>query len=269
MLLVDSGRFAYSGDDLSATLHVAYARNASAHNTLTIDGCDQLPEPAVAKAPLPAGSVSLSPAVDVAFSSMSAYDTSCLIGTATHSRAVHFARAAGAGGGAADDGDYFVVVDVLHSDRARSVQAHWHSHPNASAFELNSTTGVARVGGARWSGKPLPPQVCVIPATGATTGWVEGVTAPRGELPPNPYQGWYSAAYDDAQPASTLVYAGQTSAGGAEGMGVWAWLLVPSAEPRDCDVDSARVLAANATHVTVAVSIAGQLEVTLEVRYAM
>jgi len=267
MLLVDSGRFAYDGTDLPAILHVAYARNASAHNTLTVDGCDQAPEPAVAAAPLPADAVTLSPAFDEAFASMANYDKGCLVGAATHSRAVRFVRAAGAGGGAPDDGDYLVVVDVLASDRARSVQAHWHTHPHASAVELSNATGVARVGGARWEGEPSPAQVCLVPATGgATAGWA-GASVARGVKPPaGPYQGWYSASYDDAQPASALVYAG--AAGGAGGAGVWAWLLVPSAAARDCAADAARVLAANATHVVVGVTLAGQAEARLEIRWA-
>ena len=264
MLLVDSGRFAYDGTDLPAILHVAYARNASAHNTLTVDGCDQAAEPAVASAPLPAGAVTLSAPFDEAFASMANYDKSCLAGAATHSRAVRFVRAAGAGGGAPDDGDYIVVVDVLASDRPRSVQARWHSHPSASAFELDNATGVARVGGARWEGEPAPAQVCVIPATGATAGWAS-VGVARGVAPPAaPYQGWYSASYDDAQPASTLVYGGEVE-GGA---GVWAWLLVPSAAARDCAGDGLRVLAANATHVAVGVSLSGQSEASLEIRFA-
>jgi hypothetical protein len=73
MLLIDSGRFAYQvggwvgalsymltdagglgtgtdcgpmqGTDLSATLHREYAAYTRAHNTWTIDGCDQLPLP--------------------------------------------------------------------------------------------------------------------------------------------------------------------------------------------------------------------------------
>ena len=266
MLLVDSGRFAYDGTDLPAILHVAYARNASAHNTLTVDGCDQAAEPAVATAPLPAGAVTLSPAFDEAFASMSNYDSGCLAGAATHSRAVRFVRSAGAGGGAPEDGDFIVVVDALASDRARSVQAHWHSHPNASAFEVNASTGVARVGGARWAGEPLPAQVCVVPATSraGSPSWAS-VRVARGDKPPGaPYQGWFSASYDDAQPASTLVYSGD-AAGGA---GVWAWLLVPSAAARECGGDGARLVSSNATHAVVGVTLAGKTEALLEIRFA-
>ena len=266
MLLVDSGRFAYSGNDTSARLHIAYARNATAHNTLTLDGCDQLPEPAVASAPLPADAVVFTPDADAAFASMDVFDGDCLVGAATHSRGVYFARAAAAAaGGDSADGDFIVVVDVVLSPaRPRSVQAHWHSHPNASAFALNASSGAALVGGARWSGEPLPAQACLLPATGASAGW-QRVSVHAGDLPPAAYQGWYSHAYDDATPARTLVYEGSTGALGDTG--VWAWLIVPSGAPRDCALDGARVLAANGSHVRVAVDVGGQPEREVAVRY--
>ena len=274
MLLVDSGRFAYSGDDLPAQLHVAYARNASAHSTLTVDGCDQLPQPAVAAAPLDGRSYALAPGADEAFGDMDRWDAGCLAGAATHRRAVRFVRGAGAGGGDPDDGDFLVVVDVLDSDGApRSVQARWHAHPNASAVELNATTGVARVGGAHWAGEPRPAQACVIPATpaggggaNATSGGWAAVSVVRGATAP--FQGWYSASYDDALPASTLVYAAATPAGGAAA-GVWAWLIVPSGSPRDCAGDAAAIAAVNATHVTVTVALAGRPAARLDVRYRL
>ena len=269
MLLVDSGRFAYSGTDLPAVLHTHYARNASAHNTLTIDGCDQLPQPALASAPLPPGAVAFTPAADSAFAAMALYDPACLAGPAQHSRAVHFARSAGAGGGAPEDGDFVLVVDVVASDRARTVQARWHTHPNASVVEVNATSGVARVGGARWSGEPLPAQACVVPATGGA-GW-SGVAQVRGAAPPAAaYGGWFSASYDDASPATALVYEGSVRGGGAgAGAGVWAWLIVPSAAARACDQDLARVTAANATHVTVQVQLQQQAPMDLTVRFAL
>ena len=267
MLLVDSGRFAYSGNDLSATLHVAYARNASAHNTLTIGGCDQRAEPAVATAPLPAGAVVLSPAFDAACASMALYDTACLAGAAEHSRGVRLERGAGAGGDAREDGDFLLVVDVVQSDVARSVEARWHTHPNASVVEVNATSLVARVGGAQWSGQPLPAQACVVPASGGT-GWA-GVATARGALPPAPYAGWFSSSYDDASPATALEYRGSVAGGSGAGRGVWAWLIVPSAAPRGCSADLARVAGANLTHVTVEVELQGQAPRLIDVRFTL
>ena len=99
MLLVDAGRFAYVGSDLSGVLRREYQKYARAHNTLIFDGCDQLPVPAVATAPVPPGAVRLAPSADAAYGSFSAYDPACLGagGGATHTRGVWYQRAAGGG----------------------------------------------------------------------------------------------------------------------------------------------------------------------------
>lgn len=85
-------------------------------------------------------------------------------GTATHTRAVHFQRSAAQAAGlrdaaAGDDGDWIVVVDVLSSDRPRSVQLTWHAHPNSTGIAFNATTGAAVVGGVQGStGQPTQAQ---------------------------------------------------------------------------------------------------------------
>lgn len=274
MLLVDSGRFAYSGTDLSALLHVRYARNASAHNTFTIGGCDQLPVPPIAASPLPPSAITLTPAYDAAFASMGNFDPVCLGGkgaNVSHSRGVHFQRSPSS----SSSSPFILVVDVVTSDTPRAVEAHWHTHPNASALDVNSTSGVARVGGARWSGEPLPAQLCLTPAQGGSSGgggsgWEGGVRVAKGEQPPQDpnYQGWFSASYDDAQPASTLVYTGSVLGGGEGGEGVWGWLIHTSPTPTpSCSGDSARVMGHNGTHVDLVVSVSGGQEETFSVRY--
>ena len=101
---------------------------------------------------------------------------------------------------------------------------------------------------------------------GDGSGW-ERVSVARGDKPPtHPYGGWYSAQYDDASPAATLVYEGHM-AGGASGAGVWAWLLVPTTSARECDADTARIVSANASHVTVSARVAGGGAVEHVVRY--
>jgi hypothetical protein len=52
MLLVDSGRFAYQGNDLAVTLNREYERETHAHNTLTIDCKEQSATPAVTTTPV-------------------------------------------------------------------------------------------------------------------------------------------------------------------------------------------------------------------------
>jgi hypothetical protein len=261
MLLVDSGRFAYSGTDRSATLHVEYARNASAHNTLTFDGCDQLPAPAVADAPLPNASVSLSTARDSAFGSMSAYDPACLAGAATHTRGVVYTR--GAAGGDAD-GDFFVVVDGVASDRARDVQAFWHAHPNATGgIAIDAATLAATVGGADIAGRPAAAQACVVPARAAAgvagaAAWaraavVAGVV--RDDATGARWQGWYSASYDDSAPAPTAIYSARVAGGAAPT--AFGWLIVPTAGRAPCAAHDAVIVAVAPGAVVVSVSVAG------------
>jgi len=250
MLLVDSGRFAYQGDDLSNVLHTQYGPYAFAHNTLTIDGADQLPQPAVASAPIPASSFSLSLAADSAFGSMSLWDAS-LKGAATHTRGVYYQRAAG---GAGADGDFLVVVDALASDRPRSVEATWHAHPNATGVAIGGGL-VAVVGGVEThSGQPTSAQACVIPAGGALAASWSSATIVKGVMKnaTSHYQGWYSQEYDDAWPAPTLVY----EAAGVPDGAVFAWLIVPTSARGAC-ADSAEVVAATKQAVTVSVTVAG------------
>ena len=163
MLLVDSGRFAYQGTDLSNVLHTQYGPFAFAHNTLTIDGADQLPLPAIAAAPIAPSSYSFTPAADWAFGSMSLWGG--LAGNATHTRAVYYQRPPSA----AADGDFLVVVDVITSDRPRAVQATWHAHPNSTGVAVVGGAGLAAVVGGveTHSGRPVNAQACVIPASGA------------------------------------------------------------------------------------------------------
>ena len=114
MLLVDSGKFAYAGTDLSNTLHTQYARFTIAHNTLTFDGCDQKAEPPLATAPVPSSSVVFQPAMDSALGSMDLWDG--LNGTAQHSRGLIYVRAPDG----QSEGDFVCVVDHILSSKVRS-----------------------------------------------------------------------------------------------------------------------------------------------------
>jgi hypothetical protein len=246
MLLADSGRFAYQGTDLSAQLHREYASFARAHNTLTIDGADQLPTPAVATAPVPAGSVVFVPDHDTAYGNMSAYDG--LAGTATHTRGVYYQRAAAPT--AEGDGDWLVVVDMLTSDRPRTLQATWHGHPNATDVSVDAATGVAVMGGVhRATGVPTTAQACVIPASGAATFRWENASLVRGvtQAPGVAWQGWYSQDYDDAWAAPTFVYEASVQA-----QAVTAWLIIPTATRGPCDATIAVIsVGAGAVEVSV------------------
>ena len=232
MLLVDSGRFAYSGTDLSAVLHRGYASNTSAHNTLLIDGCDQQAAPAVATAPLSNSTWSFTPEADTVQGSMSLYDG--LKGAATHTRAVYYRR-----GLEADDDDWVVVVDVVSSTVTRNVTSTWHAHPNATGVAVDDASGVGVVGGVHGAtGTPTQAQVCVVPSS----PW-GNVSIVRGQMEDRKagikYQGWYSQTYDDAWAASVLVY---TAVGVGPGESLFVWLLVPSSARKSCAGTSVTVV---------------------------
>ena len=253
MLLVDSGRFAYAGSDLSNTLHTQYGPYAFAHNTLTLDGADQLPKPPTADAPIPSASFSLSPAADWAYGAM-AYWNASLRGNATHTRGVYYQRPPSPGA----EGDFLLVADLVTGDRARAVEATWHAHPNATGCAIGPAPGYAGVvGGADTrSGCATGAQACIVPATGALAGaWgsarvVRGVL--KGAAPGQHYQGWYSQDYDDAWPADVLVYSAAAVPSGS----VFVWLIVPQGARGACS-DAAEVLSVGAAGVAVRATVGG------------
>ena len=253
MLLADSGRFAYAGTDLSATLHVEYGRNASAHNTLVLDACDQLPLPAVNTEPISINSYRLSQNNDTVFGSMSLYDN--LVGKATHTRGVYFERGAW---GSAPDGDFAVVIDSIDSGgKDRTVMATWHTHPNATVV-LDPITLIGKVTGVDAStGQLTEAQVCVIPAKNNV--WSSS-TIIRGQYQNKTngllWQGWYSQSYDDAWEASTLVYNGVVPADSKSSQ-PFGWLLLPSNQSLDCGSSSIDVLSVQGNVVSVSVMLPG------------
>jgi Heparinase II/III N-terminus/Heparinase II/III-like protein len=255
MLLADSGRFAYAGTDLSNTLHTQYAAYTHAHNSLTFDGCDQLPNPAVATAPISSDNWSFSPAVDTAFGTMSFYKG--LQGSVNHTRAIHYQRALVGNPLPEADGDWLVVVDVVESDRPRFVEAYWHTHPNASVSVDGK--GNAIVSGAYvLSGVPSEAQVCLYSAPGNSfaSSWNSSVVI-RGQYQNattnSMWQGWYSQSYDDAWPAGTLQYDAQMVVNNA----YFVWLIVPLSQSQAC-TDSVQVTGLSSTGVNVQVTVNGQ-----------
>ena len=262
MLLVDSGRFAYVGTDLSGVLRHEYQKFARAHNTLTFDGCDQLPLPAVATQPLSPDTVRLSKGGDAAWGSMSAYDTACLKGTVTHTRGVWYERAATAEG----EGDFLVVVDGVTSDRGRVVEAFWHAHPNGT-ITLDGDTLTATVGGATYAFVPTTAQACVVPAAAGASGaavWSQASVIKgqvRNDTLSHVWQGWFSATYDHAYAAPVAVYSAHADAGRT----AYAWLVVPTATRVSCATHTAEVVSVLRTAVVVAVTVAGGARVNITV----
>lgn len=260
MLLIDSGRFAYSGNDLSNTLHENYARYTRAHNTISIDGKTQQAAPALAAAPRPNSSWSFEPARDWVIGSMDKYDG--IQGSARHSRSVWHQRGGGAGAG------WLAVVDVISSDRPREVQATWHCHPNASVDTSEALVSIVEGVRAK-TGQPTSAQIAVITATGKAASQWDTRQVVRGQMRNETadYQGWMSATYSDAWPASTLVFNRSMPTG--QKTAVFGWLLLPSQKTgrKGSQVDASFAIDSyNGTHAGATVTIGTQrTKVTLPV----
>lgn len=240
MLLVDSGRFAYSGNTLSHTLQAEYAHMTHAHNTLTIDGKSQQAAPKKATEPIPSSSWSFTEDRDSVVASMGLFEN--LTGTAMHTRAVIYMR-----------GRYFVVIDQVASDRARAVQATWHAHPNSTVARRGD--GAATVlGVSPETGLATETCIDVILATGAGVDSVNSkLVRGQNKSSQEPWQGWYSQTYDGAWPSPTLVYDFQTESGDS----IFAWLLVPRSTSE----------AGDAAILSVSASPDGRVDVQVSVRH--
>ena len=257
MLLVDSGRFAYAGTDLSAILHTEYGRFTFAHNTLTIDGADQLPTPAIATSAIPSTSYLLSPEKDWVLNNMSDWDPTVLKGSATHTRSVYYQR---------KDANFFLIIDKINTDRVRGkVEATWHAHPNSTGVTIDASNFIAIVGGVNThTGQPTQAQACIIPATGTSVSLWKTATIVQGVMQnaTTHYQGWYSQAYDDAWPAPTLIYQAENVADDS----IFAWLIVPQNSRASLCSDTAKVLSITKTNVIIQVNVAGvQQSVTVPI----
>ena len=242
-LIEDSGRFAYAGNSVSHALR-PYCHDTHAHNTLRIDGMQQSQSPKLATSPRPNSSWTFQVAHDIVQGSMSEYDG--LHGTAKHSRTVYHQR-----------GDFFLIVDIVTSDRPRAIQATWHTHPNAS---VSLAADVATIRGVDLATQVASDvHVALIPATGAQS-WnsskiVKGQRA--GVAGATEDQGWFSEHYSDATPASTLVYDAQMSSSSKRA--AFAWLLVVSPTGRPAAA-SCVVTDVGAEEVSATVTVAGKAQ---------
>lgn len=195
-LLVDAGRFHYTGDHWRS-----FFLGSAAHNTLLIDGGGQSRESGraepLAKAPMEPGSYRLTPRFDYARASYTGrYDG--VTGEASHTRAVLYLR-----------DRFWVVVDRVTTDRPREVTALWHFHPDLS---------VRLEGASALSTDPGLGNLRVVPA--GALAWSARLA--RGEEQPA-IQGWYSESYNHRVPSPTAVYTAR-----APGTATFAWVLVPA-----------------------------------------
>lgn len=192
-LLVDAGRFAYTGE--VARKFRRYACGSAGHNVLLIDGKGQGPGPTHAKEPVPDNHFKITDTFDYTSGSFDRFpDTE---GTVKHTRSVLYVR-----------GEFWVVVDRITTDRPRRIDALWHWHPDCSVVQDKDIVRTSNQKG----------NLAVIPA--GNHSW--SVSLVKGQEEPE-LQGWYSPEYNVFMPNSASIYST-----GIQGNTTMVWLLLPS-----------------------------------------
>lgn len=192
-LLVDAGRFAYTGE--VAEKFRPYARGSQGHNLLLIDGKGQAPGPTHAKEAVSKKHWLITDEYDYAWSSFDQFTG--IDGHCEHTRRLFYAR-----------GDLWVVVDQVKTDRPRKIEALWHWHPDCEVA----------VDGNRVFTQNEKGNLQIIPVENQE--WK--VTFVKGQEDPK-IQGWYSEEYNKYEPNVASIYSTNI-----ESDSKFVWVLFPS-----------------------------------------
>ncbi len=192
-LLVDAGRFAYTGE--VAEKFRPYAKGTQGHNAILIDNKGQGPGPLLADEPLPQNQYKITPQFDYASNSMSNFID---LEDVTHKRALFYVR----------DG-FWVVVDNIETNEPRQIEALWHFHPSCKVEK--KTEGIVTTNNIKGNLQVIPVQ-----KTDWQVDFVKGQEKPE-------IQGWYSEEYNIYEPNTTAIYSTTINTNTT-----FVWLLVPS-----------------------------------------
>lgn len=192
-LLVDAGRFAYTGE--VANKFRGYAKGSQGHNVILIDGKGQAPGPKLADNPLPKKHWKITDDYDYAWSSFD--DFIDVEGESQHSRMVYYQR-----------GDFWIVVDKITTDRPRKIEALWHWHPD-NKMSIKGQEVLTQNEKGNLQIIPLGDQK-----------W--NIKMVKGQEEPD-LQGWYSEEYNKYEPNPTTIYSTRI-----EKTSTFIWVLYPS-----------------------------------------
>lgn len=220
-LLVDSGRFAYTGE--TADKFRPYAKGSEGHNLLLIDGHGQKPGPTHAKSPLGDSYFKLHKDFDYASNSMN--DFIDLEGKAEHRRALFYVR-----------GAFWVVVDQIKTDKPRQIGALWHWHPTCLVVKDNEIVKTQNQSG----------NLAIVPVSSQKFD----ITFIKGQEKPT-IQGWYSREYNLYEPNTMSKYSTTI-----QGNDTLVWLLLPS--EKETPTVKAKILTQNETEMSLEVKMKGK-----------
>ncbi|MEK6479505.1 alginate lyase family protein [Catalinimonas sp. 4WD22] len=191
-LLVDAGRFAYTGE--VAEKFRSYARGSEGHNIILIDDEGQEGGPTHAQKPLSDRYYKISEDFDYASGSFDEFEDTEEV---KHSRAILYVR-----------GEFWVVVDKINTNKPRKVDALWHWHPESIPIQEDSIVKTENTRG----------NLAVIPISGHKfdINFVKGQEQPE-------IQGWYSPEYNLYEPNITSFYTTNIKESST-----LVWLLLPT-----------------------------------------
>ena len=220
-LLVDAGRFAYTGE--VAEKFRPYATGSAGHNLVLIDGNGQAPGPKLADAPLDGSHFKITPAFDYATGQFA--DFNRVEGAASHTRALMYVR-----------GEFWVVVDRIRTDRPRKIETFWHWHPDCLVSQEGNVVETNNHEG----------NLAVIPVGNLKMDlrFVKGQEQPE-------IQGWYSPEYNVYAPNTATIYHADIARDQT-----FVWLLLPS-EGKTPAV-KARLIAETEEEVQVEIAVKGK-----------
>jgi hypothetical protein len=217
-LLVDAGRFAYTGE--VAQKFRGYARSSAGHNILLIDKVGQDAGPTHAKAPLDNSYFKISKDFDYARNAFDRYKE--VEGDVKHNRSLFYVR-----------GAFWVVVDRIITDRPRQIDALWHWHPDCTVEKDHQIVKTKNKNG----------NLAVIPVSKQKFD----IKFVKGQEVPEP-QGWYSSEYNLFEPNIASFYSTQIDKNAT-----LVWLLLPS--KKTMPKINARILSENENEVKIEVKL--------------
>jgi len=192
-LLVDAGRFAYTGE--VAKKFRGYARGSQGHNVVLIDGKGQSAGPRLADKALSEKHFAITPEFDYAWNSFDKFKE--MEGQATHTRSLFYVRS-----------NFWVVVDKIETDRPRKIETLWHWHPDCQvAVGKNNIISSTNSKG----------NLQIIPV--GKTNWK--IDLIKGQEKPE-IQGWYSPEYNKYEPNVAAIYSTEIKSDET-----FIWLLAP------------------------------------------
>ncbi len=215
-LLVDAGRFAYTGE--VAEKFRFYARGTQGHNSVLIDEKGQEPDILVADNPIKENHFKIASDFDYAWNSFDKYFD---LENVKHKRSLFYVR-----------GEFWVVVDNLETDSPRKIETLWHWHPDCEIYQKPG--GIISTNNEKGNLEIIP-----VGKSDWKVDFVKGQEKPE-------IQGWYSPEYNKFEPNIATVYSTEIVADAT-----FVWLLIPS--EKEAPKIEAKVISKNESEIKLEV----------------